>query len=481
MKHNLKSNWSRQAVLGLWLIGGCCLVACQKQLPSHTQTPDLLISQARTHFQSVVLPAVYRPSIDESTRLNHPRKYVPHLPAWDQARVVQFSGSKAVLIPVTYGQPFLMENTISGNNAYNAGEVSKLLIYQDAGQQFHTELVTFFPDSAYPRQYKQGFTGLALVEDWYGNSITSYLFQPGGVIKKRNGNADSPQAKLAPASGPQSNTICLYVTGYNYSADDPTGYYWSESLGCQTFYSESQGGQPGPGGSDYGGIGGLGDGSTGGSGGAPFNPYGDFSVTGADNPIGNIKDYIKCFINVPGNDHHYQVALCVSQPEPGSRTPWETTYYWENDNNPFYVGHTYLILTETTPTQTIIRNIGFYPQGIVTPITPVGQGVLNNDGLHRYDIKLTVTMNNSQFFDVLNYISLANAYPYNLNSNNCTTFAINALTRAGFRIPATRGNWLNGSGNNPGDLGEDIREMPLGSNMARTTTYGTHPNKGTCQ
>jgi hypothetical protein len=86
-------------------------------------------------------------------------------------------------------------------------------------------------------------------------------------------------------------------------------------------------------------------------------------------------------------------------------------------------------LTEITPSGTTTRNVGFYPETSATPISPIDKGQLNNNQDHSYDISLTITMTNSQFFDVINLIPQGNneGYSYNLCNNNCTTFSINAL------------------------------------------------------
>ena len=97
-------------------------------------------------------------------------------------------------------------------------------------------------------------------------------------------------------------------------------------------------------------------------------------------------------------------------------------------------------------------------------------------------VALEVSMTNSQFFSILNFIAQTNnpSFQYDLNSNNCTHFALNALASGGINLPRTNGSWLNGAGLNPGDLGEDIRAMALGSNMTRSTANAYHPNAGTC-
>jgi len=281
-------------------------------------------------------------------------------------------------------------------------------------------------------------------------------------------------------------TVCSEIDGYNYSPDDPDdGYSWSESGGCDTYFIDDGGG-----GGGYGGISGGDVGSAGG-GGAPSNPApkmtpSNLIVYSPEDPITNIQQYVQCFTSSGAIDHSYTVQICVDQPTSGSRTPWGITPGGPTGSsaagNVVNVGHTFLILSENNAGNIITRNVGFYPSSAVSPLSPSAQGVLNNDAGHQYDISLTITVNNIQFFDILNYVSLGNnsGFDYNLNSNNCTTFAINALASSGIILPTTKGSWPLGSGDDPGDLGEDIRNMPLSSNMTRNTVDNSHPNVGSC-
>ena len=69
---------------------------------------------------------------------------------------------------------------------------------------------------------------------------------------------------------------------------------------------------------------------------------------------------------------------------------------------------------------------------------------------------------------------------YNLNTNNCTTFAINALATGGIKIPATTGTWgLAGYGDDPGDLGEDLRTKNIPGMTMESGDYA-HTNFGVC-
>ena len=208
-----------------------------------------------------------------------------------------------------------------------------------------------------------------------------------------------------------------------------------------------------------------------------------FQYANVYNKIGSIKDYFKCFDNNPAQDHQYEVMLCVSQPEPGTREPWEFSQKHASEaGNLVFVGHVFLVMKEKTSGKTLIRNIGFYPEGNVWPYSPAVQGCLNNDSYTDYNIALNIKVNSHQFNQILDYLSKGNnkGYQYNLNSNNCTSFALDALQEGGINLPHTVGKWHHGSGLNPGDLGQDLRNMKLSSNMKLVTVYQAHGNQGNC-
>jgi hypothetical protein len=188
---------------------------------------------------------------------------------------------------------------------------------------------------------------------------------------------------------------------------------------------------------------------------------------------------------VGGTDHTYTVTVCVDQPIPGTRLPWRLQDGPQSSsaaNNPVDVGHTFLIFSETYGGNTITRNVGFYPRTGVNPWYPSDQGQLNNNEGSSYNISLTITINSAQFFNMLNYVSQGNnpGYSYDLNSNNCTTFAIKTLQAGSVNLSSQIGVWFKGSGYDPGDLGEDIRNMSLSSGMVRNTVQSSHPNVGNC-
>jgi len=209
-------------------------------------------------------------------------------------------------------------------------------------------------------------------------------------------------------------------------------------------------------------------------------PETTWGVNTGNDKIRDIKDYLKCFDNNPSSDHIYELMVCVEQPEPGTRKPWGIGD--QGSGNPVDVGHTFLVATQKTPNKTIVRNVGFYPSSMVWPYGPTAQGMLNNDSYHDFNIALIITTTSHQFTQVLSYLLKGNnpGYKYNLNNNNCSTFVLNALLEGNILLPRTVGHWKNGAGYNPGDLGEDIRNLDLLPNMKRITSYQSHPNQGSC-
>jgi hypothetical protein len=249
-------------------------------------------------------------------------------------------------------------------------------------------VVTSFPDSIFFKNPLGKFTGIKSLEDWQGNPISKLLYSSNGTIKTYH---------------------------------PPTGI----------------GGVPG--------INTLGGGAGGVD--ARKSSAAGVVVTSGNSIIQSVSHYFQCFTNVGGSDHSYTVTVCVDQPRPGTRTPWTLTPGGLNGSievgNVVNVGHTFLILTETYGATTITRNIGFYPSTRVWVASPSSPGQFNDDEYHKYNISGSFKLNNAQFFNILNFIISANnsSYLYNLNSNNCTTFVLNAMAQAGINLPRTKGTW----------------------------------------
>lgn len=194
------------------------------------------------------------------------------------------------------------------------------------------------------------------------------------------------------------------------------------------------------------------------------------------NVINDINDYLDCF----NSNENATFTLYVDQPTANSNEPWSG-----NPNNP-NVGHTFISIKQGN----VRRIIGFYPGAAVTSLSnPAVTGAFHNDSQHSFDVSLSVVIGPSQLNNVINYIKGQARSTYNLNSNNCTDFGLATIRIAGIKLPSAYGTWgvggpgtsTGGAGDNPGQLGENIRNMQTPAGGVKVTTSGTAlSNMGGC-
>jgi hypothetical protein len=439
-----------------------------------------LIAQARAFVANDVTsrPAVLLPGNPRNERTQRQRDIV-----WANASIMNFRGQPAVVAPLHFPKEIFVRTPFGGNNNYRLDNQAKLLVYQDTAKAWHAEVVTSLPDTNFLHSTQSRFSGLILVEDWWGNPINKYMYMPDGrvlrLVPGQDQDASATPKPIADKVTPDVMIqVCSYISGYNYAVGaEDDGEYWEEFVGCTFMWAPDEGG--GGGGSAYNGV------ESGG--GALPSTTSTVANMPPGHPIKNLADYLKCYTNVGGTDHRYTVTVCVDQPTPGTRMPWRLV-----DGGPagssatqniVDVGHTFLVFTEQYGSTTITRNIGFYPSGMVTPLNPASPGVFDDNEDDQFNVSATFTVTSANFFIMLNYLQQATNPPlyYNLNSENCTTFALQTLSQGGIFLPSTIGVWIKGSGNDPGDLGEDIRQMAPLPNMTKSTTNGFHFNVGVCQ
>ncbi|HLY68737.1 MAG TPA: hypothetical protein VKR53_03340 [Puia sp.] len=455
-------------------------ISCKKQESSTLREEGLTIAKAKHFFSGLAVPAETTEAVASAQR--NARKQLAKIPLWNKAYTIKLAGIPSVMVPVQYASPLYLTGNFSGQKAWLADDITRLLVYTDRQNNYHANLLTYFPDSDYSAG--GAFTGIIFVDDWSGDAITKYKIGKDHSVSQWDGNLPP----LTPASAIGTDAVhdpdltvivstCTTIYGYNYSADDPeNGYAYTEDGGCVYNIISSDDGA----GTGYGGGSGLASAGTAGGGSSGFLSS-TVIIASGNNIIGNIKDYDKCFTNTGGTGFTYSVTVCVDQPVPGTRETWGLTPSDASASaNPIDVGHVFMVFTEKSPAGVVTRNIGLYPSGSVSPSSPSSGGQLNNDASHGYDISLTVSATSEQFFNMLNYVAQNATAPYNLNSNNCTSFTLHTLYAGDIYLPATVGTWPGGSGNDPGDLGEDIRSMTLSAGETRNTVSDSHPNLGTC-
>jgi hypothetical protein len=442
---------------------------CQKQaIPKPVSNQNDLVASAQTYYNTNLqsLPL-------SSSNL---RTKTSKIPIWNNASVIQLSIGQAVLVPLQYNKKLYL-NPPQATALLDINQIAQLLMYKDSSSgSMHTEIITSFPDSNYLNRMAGNFSGIILVEDWAGNPIKKLKYDPEGVEISSPLKSGRGTISMDAITTTSIIETCFVISGYNYSPDDPgASYSWTESGGCDYSIDEKSDGGGGGGASagDYGGVG------------ARNKPTPlTINVFVGKNPITNIQQWIKCFTSSSSPDHTYTVTVCVEQPDPGSRTPWTLSGTGTVElGNWVDVGHTFLVFNETYGGNSTIRNIGFYPSTTVYPGPhSTTQGMLNDDALHSYNVAATYQLNNTQFFQILNYAALGNntGFSYDLSSNNCTTFGIRAMAAGGVTLPSTIGSWAGESGNDPGDLGQDLLLMGSSPGVSVSTAQGTHPDIGWC-
>jgi hypothetical protein len=444
------------------LLAGC-IKSGSNEVRSSTSD---LISQAHSYFDKSIAGAGQPPNT-ANYRANQLRSV-----QWEAATVQHFSTGDAVIVPISYHNNLFVSQKAGPGLVYRLNDITSLVIARDSSNLFHAATFTFIPDTA---NRQNSPSGIYFVEDWQGNTIYTPVHL--GPLNSHTNADASTSSNPKEVDFVQSIQVCNEIDGYNYSVDDPEGgIAWSETT-CTTYGFAAQ--NPGPG-IPLAGLGRL-----------PISRYLpplEVIIAPPTTPISNIADYFKCFTNSSSPDHTYSVQVCVDEPSPGTRQPWTLSPGGPSgtsaSGNPLNAGHTFLVLTENDQGNLTSRNVGFYPATSVYPITGYtsAQGILNDDDGHQYNISLTINVSATQFLGILNYVSLGNntGFSYDLNTDNCTTFVINALNTNGISLPNTKGSWTGGSGNDPGDLGEDISQMQLSPNMTRNTVSSPHPNVGTC-
>lgn len=186
----------------------------------------------------------------------------------------------------------------------------------------------------------------------------------------------------------------------------------------------------------------------------------------------DINDYLKCFDLTQAATF----TLYVDQPTPNSNTAWSGNPLDPN------VGHTFIAIKQGG----IRRVLGFYPSGEVSLANPSITGNCQNDSGHEYDVAISYTITATQLASVINHIKTHSTSQYNLNSYNCTDFGMNVTNASGLSLPSAYGTWGmigigSGAGDNPGQLGQNIRNMPTPTGAVKTTTTGNAQiNAGGC-
>jgi hypothetical protein len=206
-------------------------------------------------------------------------------------------------------------------------------------------------------------------------------------------------------------------------------------------------------------------------------------VEAPTNPIANLAARLNCF-NTSGNlNMTHKITLHVDQPDANSN---------KSATSKELAGHTFLTLEQDQGGQngTVRLSAGLYPANSATFCDQIDPGAFNNDEGHDFDVSVTWEISGYAFTQMVNDMKTHPFAPlYNLSSNNCTTWTVDKLEKAGIYVPRTNVVSLNApsvtecriEGLTPGQLGQDLRnQYPLPSGATKNVTGG-NASSSTCQ
>lgn len=184
----------------------------------------------------------------------------------------------------------------------------------------------------------------------------------------------------------------------------------------------------------------------------------------------NLEHYLKCFEQIPDGGATFSIELLTDLPVDDQPLAGYNT----RTGSP---GHTFLQIRKQNSDQSIVQNIGFYPESalkILLTTAPV-PGIFADDRRHEFNAAIKMNLNAEQFNRTIAYMNeLSKRIRYDIDDYNCTDFALeifnfnrtgNAIEIPKIEIPGTTTNNPYGS-NTPQGLYLKLAEMKTGSTEA---------------
>ena len=365
---------------------------------------------------------------------------------------------QTLIIPIKYegDTPVVSLNDSSSNKQAPSQDINfsaRLVIWKNKEGAFQYQVHQVIPDNKYIKKngnkINNDLSGIVLITDIDGNFIEGYRYDNGIKTGKLDSGLKSGR----------TSTCTVYIIDWytrvciDNDCFEPRWTHAEEYIVCYESDHGSDGITPPPTVS------------------SPQTVTNNYDSHGqyvyqidSPGPQLDIREYLKCFGINSNSNSIFRVVIYVDQVLPGYRS------FNLNSSNSS-PGHVYVGLEEYSNGQATVRHLGFYPNDLVNPITPSSDGHAQEDD-RAYDVSLTIEVEWGQFLGIVSSLEGAAGAEYNLNSNNCTHYALNACSDNGISLPRTIGTWWGGSGLNPSDLAEDIRSMTLPSNMTRNVTGG---------
>lgn len=140
-------------------------------------------------------------------------------------------------------------------------------------------------------------------------------------------------------------------------------------------------------------------------------------------PAIDVESYLKCFDKIP--DEGARCSIEILADVPVDNDP-EKLFNWQTGSP----GHTFLQIQKTNGVQSVVQNIGFYPnQPWKVTLTPAPiEGKFADNGGHEFNAGLQMEVTPAQLQSVLTKIRyLARFVKYDIDEYNCTDFALDVF------------------------------------------------------
>ena len=233
------------------------LAACQKTDTAKssealsTKTPDALIISAKNFFMSDIVATQLL--LTSSNKEVFRRHQINKTPLWEKAYIKRDdTKGDVVVVPLQYEKPLHFKSNFGNGTTLSIEKQSNLWIYKDVSGKNKAEVRIALPDKVYQNGLVKSFEGYVLEEDWFGNSLSKYLYKNGNIhILKKN----------LPVSGVNNSAnknivVCDAIDWYECDYIDQYGV----GTNCQYLYTEyvncEGGGDDDGGGGNVGGGGG---------------------------------------------------------------------------------------------------------------------------------------------------------------------------------------------------------------------------------
>jgi hypothetical protein len=350
-------------------------------------------------------------------------------PIWKKAEVVELSDGRQVLFAPA--KDFEMAN--------EAIEFQRGFLFSlKAGEVTDGKIVEFYSrdhileGSKFPKRFinqqMAGFSGSVIIYDLLYNRVAGLTYKDGLKVDAKT----SIRGKIT-GNNLRVNTMCYDV-------------YWVTTTGGMEFWDYTYTYCDDP----WSGGGGGGGENPGGGGTEPGSyvetPPAEPTVGNDDPnavPIPDIDFFLRCF----SINHPAKITIYVDQPVNGSAIPADGAN----------VGHTWMTIEQNG----IFRSVGFYPNGVTNPWAPTEDSQLKDNGGKAWDVSASFDVSADELASLLNFVENQTPSVYDLNSFNCTDFAVEAFGAMGIDLPANESSWPNGGGLCPGRFGEDLRTMDI--------------------